>query len=303
MKKRLESKLNMYDAVVNCCNSNSTIVATVPAFQTSLNELATKATAIRTAIQDSTKIITGVALGKTEQQKDLARQAANISAAVYAFASASGDTGLKQEMKYRPSTLLRMKDGMLGPVCQNIHDVASANLADLADYNITAPLLTGFSSAIAAYIAAVPSTRNAVAYRATALAALDALFAGADEIVKNQMDKTAQQFILTHPDFYNNYRTNRIILDAASTHSQIKGKVLKAGSPMPLAGASVEVVGGNITATSDAKGIFRFKPIQPGTYSLKVTLQGYAERTIDNVLVKLGRSANTVVEMIQSAVA
>jgi hypothetical protein len=65
----------------------------------------------------------------------------------------------------------------------------------------------------------------------------------------------------------------------------------------------VEVVGGNITATSDAKGIFRFKPIQPGTYSLKVTLEGYAERTIDNVLVKLGHTANTVVEMIQSAVA
>jgi len=303
MKKRLESKLNMYDAVVNCCNSNSTIVATVPAFQTSLNELAAKATAIRAAITDASKIISGVAMGKTEQQKDLALQAANIAAAVCAFASASGNIGLKQEMKYGLTTLLRMKDGMLGPVCQNIHAVATADIADLADYNITAPLLTAFSSAIDGYIATVPSTRNAVADSATALVALDTLFADADEIVKNQMDKTAQQFLLTHPDFYNNYRSNRIILDPASTSSQIKGKVLKAGSPDPLAGASVEVVGGGITATSDAKGIFRFKPIQPGTYSLKVTLEGYAEHTINNVLVKLGHTANTVVEMIQSAVA
>ena len=98
----------MYDAVVNCCNSNSAIVATVPAFQASQNELAAKATAIRTAIQDSAKIITGVAMGKTEQQKDLARQAANISAAVCAFASASGNIGLKQEMKYRPSASLAL---------------------------------------------------------------------------------------------------------------------------------------------------------------------------------------------------
>jgi len=230
-------------------------------------------------------------------------QAANIAAAVCAFASASGNIGLKQEMKYGLTTLLRMKDGMLGPVCQNIHAVATADIADLADYNITAPLLTAFSSAIDGYIATVPSTRNAVADSATALVALDTLFADADEIVKNQMDKTAQQFLLTHPDFYNNYRSNRIILDPASTSSQIKGKVLKAGSPDPLAGASVEVVGGGITATSDAKGIFRFKPIQPGTYSLKVTLEGYAEHTINNVLVKLGHTANTVVEMIQSAVA
>jgi hypothetical protein len=303
MKKRLESKLNMYDAVVNCCNSNSAIIATVPAFQASQSELAAKATAIRSSIQEVTKIITGVAMGKSDQQKGLARQAANISAAVYAFASASGNIALKQEMKYRLTNLLRMKDEVLGPVCQNIHAVANANIADLADYNITAPLLTGFSAAIDAYIASVPSTRNAVASRATALAALDTLFADADDIVKNQMDKTAQQFLDAHPDFYKNYRTNRIILDPASTHSQIRGKVLKAGSPLPLAGASVEVVGGSITATSDAKGIFRFKPIQPGTYSLKVTLEGYAERTIDNVLVKLGRSANTVVEMIQHAVA
>jgi hypothetical protein len=63
------------------------------------------------------------------------------------------------------------------------------------------------------------------------------------------------------------------------------------------------VVGGEITATSDAKGIFRFKPIQHGTYSLKVTLEGYAGQTINNVLVKLGRTANTVVEMVQSVVA
>jgi len=303
MKKRLESKLNMYDAVVNSCNSNAAIVATVPAFQASLNELAAKATAIRSAMQEVAKIITGVAMGKTEQQKALARQAANISASVYAFASASGNISLKQEMKYRLTSLLRMKDEMLGPVCQNIHDVANANIADLADYNITAPLLTGFSAAIDAYIASVPSTRNAVASRATALAALDTLFAEADDILKDQMDKTAQHFLEAHPDFYKNYRTNRIILDPASTHSQIRGKVLKAGSGLPLAGATVEVVGGEITATSDAKGIFRFKPIQHGTYSLKVTLEGYAGQTINNVLVKLGRTANTVVEMVQSVVA
>ena len=297
MKKRLESKLNMYDAVIAYCNNNAAITATVAAFQTALTDFSAKVGDIRDTVQMAEDIIIGVAMDKTQAQKDLAAQASTIAAAVFAFAASANDNALKEKVNFSLTELLRLKDGLLGPVCLNIHDAAQTNLGSLANYNITVAMLTDFSAAITDYTATVPSPRNAVTQRSANYQALEALFKEADSILKTQMDKTALLFVSANPEFYSNYRNNRIILDAATTPSQIKGKVLQAANSKPLAGASVQVVGEEVTAISNNAGVFTLKPLQPGTYSLKISKQGFADETINNIVVKLGRSVTAIAEM------
>jgi carboxypeptidase family protein len=297
MKKRLESKLNMYDAVIAYCNNNAIVTATVAAFQTALTDFSAKVADIRDTVQMAEDVIIGVAMDKTQAQKDLAAQASTIAAAVFAFAASSNNNALKEKVNYTSSDFLRLKDGLLGPVCLNIHDAAQANLASLASYNITAAMLTAFSADISDYMDAVPSPRNAVTQRAANFQALEALFKEADSVLKTQMDKTALLFVSANPEFYTNYRNNRIILDAGSTPSQIKGKVLQAANSKPLEGASVQVVGEGVAGISNNAGIFTLKPLQPGTYSIKVSKQGFADETINNIVVKLGRSVTAIAEM------
>lgn len=49
---------------------------------------------------------------------------------------------------------------------------------------------------------------------------------------------------------------------------------------VPIEGASVTVTPGDLTATTDASGLFEVGPLQPGTYSLTVEADGYADATV-----------------------
>lgn len=59
---------------------------------------------------------------------------------------------------------------------------------------------------------------------------------------------------------------------------EIEGVVVSAAI-VPLAGANVTLQPGNATTSSDADGLFRFAGLDPGSYTLTVTLPGYVPVT------------------------
>jgi len=63
------------------------------------------------------------------------------------------------------------------------------------------------------------------------------------------------------------------------------------GSPLP--GASISIFGPAIQSskffTSTQNGLFRFPSLPPGTYSIRVELPGFQTKTVERVIVSLGR--------------
>ena len=64
------------------------------------------------------------------------------------------------------------------------------------------------------------------------------------------------------------------------------------GNDAPLVGVTVSVEGTELSAITDNKGRFTIKGLTPGTFNIKLIKVGYIEKTVEGILVKLGKSAN-----------
>jgi hypothetical protein len=72
----------------------------------------------------------------------------------------------------------------------------------------------------------------------------------------------------------------RIALDSMLPPGQLRGVILNLGNSRPVAGATVEIEPGGITATSAADGKFTVD-LPPGHYKLTVTAKGLAQQQLD----------------------
>lgn len=82
---------------------------------------------------------------------------------------------------------------------------------------------------------------------------------------------------------------------AASGLGTIAGTVSSGGEPVD--GATVSVVGTELSATSEADGTFTISDVPGGTYDLRATAAGYVTTTVPNVAVVDGEVTNVAVEM------
>ncbi|MFN3918315.1 MAG: carboxypeptidase-like regulatory domain-containing protein [Flavobacteriales bacterium] len=74
---------------------------------------------------------------------------------------------------------------------------------------------------------------------------------------------------------------------AQGTHGEIHGKVYEAETKEPIPSATVYVKVGDqlIGTTTDTKGRFTLKPLNPGNYDVKIKFMGKHEKTITGVSV------------------
>lgn len=290
MTGRQESKLNMYHAVINHADDNAAIIATVPAFDTSYTSFKAIVSSLDATVQLEAQVLTGIATDKQSLRNTLCQQAADIAAVVYAYAITIGNNELAEEVNFSVSDLKRKRDDELAPTCQNIHDAANDNLAALATFGITAGMLTTFNTLITNYTSKVPATRNAIALRKTYAAAIKTLFKDADNILKKVLDKLAVQFKAANLEFHNTYFNNRIIIDAPTSTTGIKGTINDEATNQPLSViATLALQSTAFTTNSDAAGNFKFIKIPNGTYTIIITAPGYQDKQITNVTVTQGQ--------------
>lgn len=303
MNSRQEAKLNMYRATENHCNENAAIVATVPAFATTLTIFsATVSTLISTAQQEDL-VVKGITIDKAEAKKILSQLAADIAAPIFAYASANANNQLKQEVNFTLSQLLKTKDDILAPRCQNIHDAGIANLPSLAPYGITPVVLTAFQEVIDAYQQKVPTPRNSAAQKRSIRESIKNLFTEADTILKERLDKTLVGFRSTHPEFIATYKANRVVIDPARSATTIKGRVLHAATATPIAGAFVHIPQTDTQVSADHTGNWEIKPIPPGVYTIIVSATGFQQKEIRGIAVKLGQTTTLNTELQPGIVA
>lgn len=298
MNSKLGAKLNMYEAVKAACQNNAATVTTINAFKTALDEFKDKITTIKEVAQQKDMATTGASADKKARKQNLSRIASAVAGAIYAYAAATDNNTLKQEVKFTNSDLLRTKDAMLAPRCQNIHDLGTANLAALADYGINAARLTELQNAIDAYAESAPKPRAAINTRAAKTATLPQLFAEADAILAERMDTFIGLFAAANPDFVTTYQSARKILDPPTTATQLKGTVTNQSDGAPVADATITIIETTQTANTDSDGNYLIKPVAIGTYTITATKTGFNNFQKTGVEVKLGQVNSLDVELI-----
>jgi TonB-linked SusC/RagA family outer membrane protein len=78
---------------------------------------------------------------------------------------------------------------------------------------------------------------------------------------------------------------------AQGTGGAITGRITAEDTGQPLQGVSVSVVGTQWGAVSTQEGRYVISGVAPGTYRLVVSLLGYAQRSVDRVVVAAGSGA------------
>lgn len=298
MYSRNEAKLSMYNAVLTHIEANAAITATVPAFATVAATLRTTYDNIIDAAQQETLAITGITMDKTEARLALCNEATSIAAAIFAYASSIADNEMKEQVNYPASKLLGTKDELLIPVCNNILSIATANAAAIIPYGVSAARVTAFEDIIEDYQNLIPNPRNAVSSRSAVRTSLINLFKNADLIFKSQLDKLAVQFKTAEEDFYNTYRNNRIILDAATSNTQATGTITDSVTNQPIPNVTINVIDQLYTATADAAGEYTIKIPVPGTYNLTFIAGGYTTKIQNGVVVTLGQSTALNIQLV-----
>jgi len=296
MKAAQESKLNMYRATQMYCADNATIVGTVPAFSTALNSFNVKVSAIMAAARQEDLVTKGITIDKSQARKTLCQLTADIAAPVFAYASATSNNQLKQEVNFSYSDLYKTKDDILVPRCQNIKDLAAQNIRAMAAYGLTEASLNALQTEIDNYQAKVPTPRNSAAQKKTIRANIKNLFKEADTVLKEQMDKTLAGFKATNPDFVSTYKANRVIIDPGTSITTLKGVILNSKDKSPVSGATILVVETGNKASGNEKGSYQIKPISAGIYTISISAPKYKDKTEKEVTVKQGQ--NTTLDFI-----
>ncbi len=298
MDSRNEAKLSMYNAVLTHIEANAVITATVPAFATVATTLRTTYNNIVDAAQQETLAITGITMDKTQARLALCNEAAGIAAAIFAYASSISDNEMKEQVNYPVSKLQNTNDELLIPVCNNILSIATTNAAAIIPYGVSAARVTAFEDIIEDYQNLIPNPRNAVSNRSAVRTSLKNLFKDADLMFKSQLDKLALQFKTTEEDFYNTYKNNRIILDAATSNTQATGTITDSVTNQPIPNVTINVIDQIYTATSNATGDYTIKIPVPGTYNLTFIAGGYNTKVQNGVVLTLGQSTTLNIQLV-----
>lgn len=288
----------MYRAVEQHCDDNAAIVGTVAAFQTAVTDFKAKIVQILGTEQLSAIAITGIAEDKTNLKQALCQKAADVASLVSAFATSTNNHTLGEQVDYSLSKLSKTRDDQLSPLCQNIFDIGTSNLGDVKNFGLSSAILADLQNAITNYAASTPKPRTAMSQRKTYLSNLADLFKATDAILKGQMDKMIVGFRATEPNFVKEYKSNRRLVDPGKTSTQLKGVIFAQTDDKAIAGAIVTIIELAKSVTSSAAGKYSFKPLTPGTYSIKVTATGFSDFTASEIFAKMGTVNTFDVAMI-----
>ena len=284
-----ESKISMMSVVKQHLDANPDIVAKIPAFSDACLLFKAKVIDINNEMKKESAKNKGFAIDKTDSKKELATAATAFAAGVFAFASATSDKVLKEKVNFTFSELLKTKDDELGPKIAMIITVATENIGQLEPYGINQGSLTDMAAQLESYQEKVPAPRNAAVLKKTVRSTITTLIKEADLILKEQMDKTALLLKTKYPEFYESYKSSRILIDPAVTTTQLKGSAKLKADGSVLQNVSVTIDGTQFNAMTDEKGAFVIKNIPFGNYTVTATYAGHQTNAALPVKVKRGQ--------------
>jgi hypothetical protein len=219
------NKLSMYLAVEGICDASPATWQTLQAFSDAYTDLKTHVTNIQVLSQNQEQDTTGITQDKLAARQAMCAAALPVANAVHAFAVKTKNNTLAATVNFSMSSLMGGRDVQSRDNCQNIYAAATANIASLASYGVTAAKLTALTAAIAAFNLLISKPRDTRAQGRTVTGSLIAEFDAAD-VDLGIMDDLAGQ--LGNAAFVSDYTNARTIVDVAASHA----------SPAPTATAT-----------------------------------------------------------------
>lgn len=213
MNQYQENRLSMAYATRQVLDQNSSTWNAIPALVTAKNELDANIKSIEDCLALQLRDITGHTEAKAVAKEEMGAQTVLVAGGVMAWAVATGDEGLAEEMNIFPSELNKYRDSAVAQRCQHVADSANAHIASLADYGVTAADVTALQTRIDAYLVLVQQPRNVITARKGATSEIGLLVRDTQKLLTRRLDMLMRRFVVSAPEFYRQYTNARIIID------------------------------------------------------------------------------------------
>jgi hypothetical protein len=159
---------------------------------------------------------TGIAGGKRRAKVAMANAAAEIAGDLHAFFVAGQNAPLAAQTDMHVTDLLHDGDTVIGPHCQQIHDLANENADGILPFGTTKSDIASLQTAIDAYTPLVTKPRQAIVARKTVTTDIGATQDDVDALLKEELDRSMRKFRTKNPPFFNEYNNARMIIDLGS---------------------------------------------------------------------------------------
>jgi hypothetical protein len=213
MKDTLENQFNMILAVLLLLDNNNTIWSANIPFKNAKNTLDALVPVIRALILLQEIDNKGISTAKENKAKLLVDTVIPISKAIIAYANSVNNPELKQKVDYSKSDLINSRDNIIVERANIIIAAANENLLALTPYGITAGSISAATTISENFEDAIPTTRIAIVEHKTATQNLTIKIKEAMDILRNQLDNLIYAYETTHPDFFKDYKSARIIVN------------------------------------------------------------------------------------------
>jgi hypothetical protein len=243
----------------------------------------------------------GEADNKAGKKHDMATRAEIVGQGVCGYALLNNELTALNKFHVSAVGIEGMSGADAIDYCNLLYDFANTNVLALADYNITAPMLTAFSNSISNFNAVVEDPAETEGFHHSATLNLAASLATMRQIL-HWFDFFVGTLRLTNTTFYQAYHNWRKTDDIGVRHVSIRGLVTDSALNVPLYRAKITIT--NLPTPkivySGKTGKFRHFSLDPGIYHLTVELPGFQTQTFNNVGVVEGKITTLHISLVQA---
>ena len=275
MNSTQEDKLSMQIVVVDLVNNTEpTILAKMPNFESLNTDLSKNVDNLRAFKNGQTLNRTGNRMSKQQLREQMTNFGFVAAAKICAYAIAIDDEVLEMEVTYTDSGLKGLRDTDIADTCQSILEIAQANLANLADYGVTAASLQELSDSITLYNEVLPKTRAAIVTQTIFTDKIVETFEANEKLLRH-MDKLVTILKFEEETFFDEYFKSRKIVNTGHRTLALKGKITnELGQPVDNVTITIETLIPETTKSTEL-GNYQFKSSIGGVFPVTYKRDGY----------------------------
>lgn len=173
----------------------------------------------------------GAAEDKAAVRNSFEDQIVLIADQLASLAAKKGDANLEAQTHLSLASLDKLSSEELEATGKRISELAVANLAGLADYNIVQQDVTDLDDLKDDFHGAKTAPREAVIEKKKQTDTLPGLISNLRSTLRRQLDRQMTSFKRKQPEFYAGYLTARVIVDRGGNGGQAKPSPAPAPAP------------------------------------------------------------------------
>lgn len=215
MNLRQVNKTRMYNATNRVLDNYSTLFEQAEVFKDRHQAYKDLLSQIEDYRQVQEAATSGLTIEKDQIREALTVLILRVAAGLKAYATGAKDANLKKKAHYTPSRLNQASDPVLYDIGLLIYKLALPFNGQLDVYFVGQAELDALQQKLVEFKTAMPQNRVATSTRKSSTTNISTLMQQIDKMLREEIDVLLLPFQFMHPDFHEQYKNARIIIDYA----------------------------------------------------------------------------------------